>query len=61
MFSFVHAELAGGQQKISHIYFNGALSKSIVSHYLIGSDDEGNTREVLQEQQIKFVCFFTLF
>ena len=58
MFSPVHAELARGTTEILPMYFNGASSKSIVYHYLIGLDGEGNTREVFHKQQINKFCLF---
>ena len=38
------------------MHFNGTSSKSMAYHYLIGLNDQGNTREIFQEQQIKEFC-----
>ena len=42
------------------MYFNGTSSKGIANQYLIGLDNEGNIREVLQEQQNKLIWFVFL-
>ena len=59
MVSFFHAALALGTAEIMHMHFNGASSESMACNYLIGLNDEGNTRELFQEKQINklFVCW----
>ena len=51
----IHTELARGTKGIACMHFNGASSKVMAYHYLIGLD-KGKNGKVFQEQQINKFC-----